>query len=83
MQNQGLAPPDPRRCLAGRVTREIGPFVVLTEDRLRATLMRESGVYAKGEAELRGIADRVRLYSTSTALDERSTLRRKSLITDA
>jgi len=45
--------------------------------------MRDSGVYAKGEAELRGIAEPVRLYSTSTALDERSTLRRKSLITDA
>ena len=45
--------------------------------------MKDSGVYAKGEAQLRGIADPVQLYSTSTALDERSTLRRKSLITDA
>lgn len=56
---------------------------VLTEATLRAMKMRDSGVYAKREAELRGIADPVRLYSTDPALDERSTLRRKSLITDA
>jgi adenylate cyclase len=64
-------------------TREIGAVVLLTEATLSAINMRDSGVYAKGEAQLRGIADPVRLYSTSTALDERSTLRRKSLITDA
>ncbi len=64
-------------------TREIGAVVLLTEATLSAMNMRDSGVYAKGEAELRGIADPVRLYSTSTALDERSTLWRKSLITDA
>jgi class 3 adenylate cyclase len=64
-------------------TREIGAVVLLTEASLRAMKMRDSGVYAKGESELRGIADPVRLYSTDTALDERSTLRRKSLITDA
>jgi adenylate cyclase len=64
-------------------TREIGAVVLLTEATLSAMNMRDSGVYAKGEAELRGIADPVRLYSTDTALDERSTLRRKSLITDA
>jgi adenylate cyclase len=63
-------------------TREIGAVVLLTEAALSAMNMRDSGVYAKGEAELRGIADPVRLYSTSTALDERSTLRRNSLITD-
>jgi adenylate cyclase len=64
-------------------TREIGAVVLLSEATLSAMNMRDSGVYAKGEAELRGIADPVRLYSTSTALDERSTLRRKSLITEA
>ena len=64
-------------------TREIGAVVLLTEATLSAMNMRDSGVYAKGKAELRGIAYPVRLYSTSTALDERSTLRRKSLITDA
>jgi adenylate cyclase len=72
--------------IAARVqahTREIGAVVLLTEATLSAMNMRDSGVYAKGEAELRGIAEPVRLYSTSTALDERSTLRRKSLITDA
>ena len=55
----------------------------LTEATARAMNVRNSGVYAQGEAELRGIADPVRLYSTATALDERSTLWRKSLITDA
>jgi class 3 adenylate cyclase len=45
--------------------------------------MRESGAEARGEAELRGIAEPVALYSVATDLDERSTLRRKSLITDA
>jgi adenylate cyclase len=64
-------------------TREIGAILLLTEPTFRAMMMRDSGVYAKGKAELRGIADPVRLYSTATALDERSTLRRKSLITDA
>jgi class 3 adenylate cyclase len=63
--------------------REIGAVVLLAEATLSAMNMRDSGVYAKGEAELKGIAEPVRLYSTSTALDERSTLRRKSLITDA
>ena len=64
-------------------TREIGAVMLRTEATLSAMNMRDSGVYAKGEAELRGIADPVRLYSADTALDERSTLRRKSLITDA
>jgi adenylate cyclase len=64
-------------------TRELGAVILLTEATLSAINMRESGVYAKGEAELRGIAEPVRLYSTATALDERTTLRRKSLITDA
>jgi adenylate cyclase len=64
-------------------TREIGAVVLLTEATLSMRKMRDSGVYAKGEAELRGIAEPVLLYSTATALDERSTLRRKSLITDA
>ena len=64
-------------------TREIGAIVLLTDATIGAMNMRDSGVYAKGEAQLRGIADPVRLYSTSIALDERSTLRRKSLITDA
>jgi class 3 adenylate cyclase len=64
-------------------TREIGAIVLLTDATIGAMNMRDSGVYAKGEAQLRGIADPVRLYSADTALDERSTLRRKSLITDA
>ena len=72
--------------IAARVqahTREIGAVVLLTETALSAMNMRDSGVYAKGEAELRGIAEPVALYSMATDLDERSTLRRKSLITDA
>jgi adenylate cyclase len=65
------------------ITRETGDVVLLTEATRCLMKMRESGVYARGEAELRGIASPVALYSVSTELDERSTLRRKSLITDA
>jgi hypothetical protein len=57
--------------------------VLLTEATLSAMNMRDGGVYAQGESQLRGIAEPVPLYSTATALDERSTLRRKSLITDS
>jgi adenylate cyclase len=64
-------------------TREIGAVVLLTEATLSAMKMRDTGVYAQGKAKLRGIAEPVRLYSTATALDERSTLWRKSLITHA
>jgi adenylate cyclase len=65
------------------ITRETGDVVLLTEATRRLMKMRESGVEARGEAELRGIAEPVALYSVATDLDERSTLRRKSLITDA
>jgi adenylate cyclase len=65
------------------LTRETGDVVLLTEATRRLMKMRESGVEARGEAELRGIAEPVALYSVATDLDERSTLRRKSLITDA
>jgi adenylate cyclase len=63
-------------------TRETGDVVLLTETTKSLMNMRKAGVYARPEAELRGIAHPVPLYSTDTALDERSTLRRKSLITD-
>ena len=62
---------------------DLGDVLLLTEATLSAMKIRSSGVYARCEAELRGITKPVRLYSTDTALDERSTLRRKSLITDA
>jgi adenylate cyclase len=65
------------------ITRETGDVVLLTEATRCLLNIRESGVYARGEAELRGIAEPVALYSVATDLDERSTLRRKSLITDA
>jgi adenylate cyclase len=72
--------------LAARVqayTRETGDIALLTAPTLRLMKMRESGVEPQGEAELRGIAQPVALYRVATDLDERSTLRRKSLITDA
>jgi adenylate cyclase len=65
------------------ITRETGDVVLFTEATRRLTKMRESGEEARGEAELRGIAEPVALYTVATDLDERSTLRRKSLITDA
>jgi adenylate cyclase len=65
------------------ITRETGDVVLLTEATRCLMKMRESGVEARGEAELRGIAVPVALYTVATDLDERSTLRRKSLITDA
>jgi adenylate cyclase len=65
------------------ITRDTGDVVLLTEATRCLTNMRESGVYARGESELRGIAEPVALYTVATDLDERSTLRRKSLITDA
>jgi adenylate cyclase len=64
------------------LTRELGDVLLLTEAALSAMKMRDSGVYARCKAELRGITEPVRLYSTDTALDERSTFRSKSLITD-
>jgi adenylate cyclase len=65
------------------ITRESGDVVLLTEATRGLIKIRESGVEARGEAELRGIAEPVALYSVATDLDERSTLRRKTLITDA
>jgi adenylate cyclase len=65
------------------VTRELGCAVLLTEATRRLLKERDSGVEPQGEAELRGIADPVALYSVATDLDERSTRRKKSLITDA
>jgi adenylate cyclase len=64
-------------------TRETGDVALLTEATFCLSKMRESGVEPQGEAELRGIAQPVALYRVATDLDERSTLRRKSLITDA
>jgi adenylate cyclase len=64
------------------VTRETGDVILLTEATRCLLKMRESGVEARGEAELRGIAEPVALYSMATDLDERSTHRKKSLITD-
>jgi adenylate cyclase len=68
---------------ATRETGDVALFTEATRCLINMKEMRESGVYARGEAELRGIAEPVALYSVATDLDERSTLRRKSLITDA
>jgi adenylate cyclase len=65
------------------VTRETGDSILLTQATRSLLEMRETGVYARGEAELRGIARPVVLYALATDMDERTTLRRKSLITDA
>jgi adenylate cyclase len=65
------------------ITRETGDVVLLSQATRALLKMRESGVEARGEAELRGIAEPVPLYRVATDLDERSTLRKKSLITDA
>jgi class 3 adenylate cyclase len=65
------------------VTRETGDVVLFTEATRCLLKTRKTGVYAEGEAELRVIAEPVALYSVATDLDERSTPRRKSLITDA
>jgi hypothetical protein len=45
--------------------------------------MRVIGVYARCDAVLEGITESVRLSSTDTALDDRSTYWSKSLITHA
>jgi adenylate cyclase len=65
------------------LTRETGDIVLLTQATHCLLEMRDTGVYARGEAELRGIAEPVALYGLATDLDERTTRRRKSLITDA
>jgi adenylate cyclase len=65
------------------LTRKIGAVVLLTEATQGRIKMRDSGVEARGEAELRGITEPVALYTIPTALDERSILWRESLITDA
>lgn len=59
------------------------PVVLLTLSTFRLLKMKETGVEARGEAELRGITEPVALYRAATDLDERSTLRSESLITDA
>ena len=64
-------------------TRETGDAVLLTEATRCLLQEAESGVIARGEAELRGIADPVPLYALAGDLDERSTLSKKTLITDA
>jgi adenylate cyclase len=65
------------------ITREMGVVILCTE--ATRCLLREpnAGVERQGEAQLRGIADPVPLYSVVSDLDERSTTRTKSLITDA
>jgi adenylate cyclase len=65
-----------------KVTRKMGVTILLTEA-TRAIGQEDAGVEPQGEAQLRGIADPVALYSVATDLDERSTPRKKSLITDA
>jgi adenylate cyclase len=65
------------------ITREIGCVALLTEATRRLLEERDSGVEPQGEAELRGIAEPVALYSVATDLDERTTRRKNSLITDA
>jgi class 3 adenylate cyclase len=64
------------------VTRETGDVILLTEATRGLLKLRESGAEPRGEAELRGIAEPVALYSVASDLDERSTSRKKSLITD-
>ena len=65
------------------MTRQTGDAILLTEATRCLLEVRDSGVEARGEAELRGITGPVALYAVATDLDKRSTLRKKSLITDA
>jgi adenylate cyclase len=65
------------------VTREVGVVVLFTEATRCLLNEQNAGVEAQGEAQLRGIAEPVPLYSVASDLDERSTARTKSLITDA
>jgi hypothetical protein len=60
-----------------------GDVVLLPEPTRCLVAIREIGAEARGEAQLRGIAESVALYTVGTDLDERSTSRRKTLITDA
>jgi adenylate cyclase len=64
-------------------TSENGEVILLTEATRCLLKRQDAGVEARGEAQLRGIAQPVALYSVATELDERSTLHKKSLITDA
>jgi class 3 adenylate cyclase len=58
--------------------------VILLTEATRCLLEQgESGVEARGEAQLRGIAEPVALYSPASDLDERSSPSKKTLITDA
>jgi adenylate cyclase len=68
---------------AEAITRETGDEILLTEATHCLLSEKESGVEARGEAQLRGIAEPVALYSPASELDERSTLSKKTLITDA
>jgi adenylate cyclase len=65
------------------ITRETGDVILFTEATRSLLNEKESGVEARGEAQLRGIAEPVALYSPASDLDERSTLSKKTLITDA
>jgi class 3 adenylate cyclase len=65
------------------ITRETGDVILFTEATRCLLSEKESGVEARGEAQLRGIAEPVALYSPASDLDERSTLSKKTLITDA
>jgi adenylate cyclase len=65
------------------ITRETGDAILLTEATRCLLEDKESGVEPRGEAQLRGIAEPVALYSPAPHLDERSTLSKKTLITDA
>jgi class 3 adenylate cyclase len=65
------------------ITRETGDQILLTEATRCLLSEKESGVEARGEAQLRGIAEPIALYSPASDVDERSTLSKKTLITDA
>ena len=65
------------------ITRETGDVILLTEATRCLLDPKESGVEARGESQLRGIAEPIALYSPASDLDERSTLSKRSLITDA
>jgi len=65
------------------ITRETGDAVLLTEATHRLLGDAATGVEARGEAELRGIAKPVPLYALDTSLDDRPTRPQTTLITDA
>jgi adenylate cyclase len=65
------------------MTRDTGDAVLLTEATRSLLGDAVTGAEARGEAELRGIAEPVSLYALDTSLDNRPTRPQTSLITDA